>query len=130
MGMRYVVATSKTIDQAAADLSQAVARHGFGVLHIHDLQQTLHKKGVELAHACRIFEVCNPHKAIEVLNADMGMNMALPCRISVYEEDGQTMIGTIRPTAMLGLLSDSVALQAAAEDVERASIAIIDEAAA
>ena len=35
----------------------------------------------------------------------MKLTMALPCRISVYTEAGQTRIGTIRPGAMLRGLS-------------------------
>ena len=127
--MRYVVDSTKTVDQAAADLEQSVAKHGFGVLHIHDLKATLHSKGIEFPNECRIFEVCNPQKAVEVLSEDMEMNMALPCRISVYEENGKTRIGTILPTAILGMLSDSEKLRDVAQEVEDTSIRIINDAA-
>ncbi|MBI4574536.1 MAG: DUF302 domain-containing protein [candidate division NC10 bacterium] len=50
-------------------------------------------------NACKILEVCNPQRATQVLTANMGVNMALPCRISVYQEGGKTRIGMIRPTA-------------------------------
>ena len=43
--MYYVVETDKSFEQAAADLEAAVTRHGFGVLHVHDLGQTLRSKG-------------------------------------------------------------------------------------
>jgi len=58
----------------------------------------------------------------------MGMNVALPCRISVYEDGGQTRIGMVRPTAMLASLSDSQELRRVAEDVELATIRMIDQA--
>jgi uncharacterized protein (DUF302 family) len=35
--MYYIVETDKSFDQASTDLAAAVVRHGFGVLHIHDL---------------------------------------------------------------------------------------------
>ena len=44
--MYYVVETDKSFEQAAADLEAAVTRHGFGVLHVHDLGQTLRSKGI------------------------------------------------------------------------------------
>ena len=110
------------------DLQQAAKDHGFGVLHIHNLKETLNNKGVEFSNECQILEVCNPHKAKEVLSADMSMNMALPCRISVYEENGQTKIGMIKPKALLAGLSDSEALIAVAAEVENISIEIIERA--
>lgn len=126
--MKYIIESSKSVDQAAQDLQDAVKRNGFGVLHIYDLKQTLEEKGAPIDHECRIFDVCNPQKAQEVLNMDMSMNMALPCRISVYEQDGVTKIGLISPTAMLSLLSDAPGLSDVAKDVEDAIKKMIEEA--
>jgi uncharacterized protein (DUF302 family) len=55
--MRYVVKSSKTVDQATSDLEAAVKANGFGVLHQYDLKKTLAGKGVDLPHECRILEV-------------------------------------------------------------------------
>ena len=79
--MYYMVETSKPFEQAAIDLDAAVKKHGFGVLHIHDLGNTLRSKGMAFDEQCRVFEVCNPAQAAKVLAADMRLNMALPCRI-------------------------------------------------
>jgi uncharacterized protein (DUF302 family) len=128
--MYYAVTSSKPVERAARDLEAAVKKHGFGVLHVYDLKQTLASKGVTLAAECRIFEVCNPQQAAKVLSADMTLNMALPCRISVYEQDGATKIGMIRPTALLGVLSRDPKLAEVAETVETAIETMIDEAAA
>lgn len=125
--MIYVRTTKKSVDQASADVEAAVGRHGFGVLHTYDFKATLGSKGFELANECRVLEVCNPKQASEILHDDMRMNMALPCRISVYEDGGETKIGMIRPTALLQLISDSEQLARAAKDVEQTVEAIIDE---
>ena len=90
--MYYIVETSKPFAQAAEDLDAAVKAHQFGVLHVHDIGNTLRSKGVEFAEQCKVFEVCNPKQAAKVMSADMSMNMALPCRISVYTEKGKTLI--------------------------------------
>ena len=75
-----------------------------------------------------MFEVCNPQQANAVLNDDMSLNMALPCRISIWQEDGQTKIGTISPKSLLAMLSDSSELARVASEVEDTLKAIIDEA--
>jgi uncharacterized protein (DUF302 family) len=126
--MRYIVSSDKSVEQATTDLEEAVRRNGFGVLHQYDLKKTLAGKGVELPHECRILDVCNPQQAARVLTADMGMNVALPCRVSVYEDGGQTRIGMVKPTAMLASLSDSLELRRVAEDVELAIARMIDSA--
>jgi uncharacterized protein (DUF302 family) len=54
------------------------------------------------------------------------MNIALPCRISVYEDGGATWIGMARPTALLASLSEAPGLREVAEEVERATIRMID----
>ncbi len=126
--MLYVRETPKSVDQAEQDLAEAVKRHGFGVLHTYDLQAKMREKGVEFPRACRILEVCNPRRASEVLTANMSVSTALPCRISVYEEDGKTRIGTLLPTALLRTFPGSEALQPVAEEVERAIKSMIDEA--
>jgi len=92
-----IVETPKPFVQAVADLESAVKNHGFGVLHIHNLGTTLRNKGIGFAEECKIFEVCNPQQAANVLSCDMRLNRALPCRISVYTEQGQTKIGLIKP---------------------------------
>ena len=128
MNPRYIAETSKTPAQAVIDLEASVKQHGYGVLHTYDLKQTLASKGFDLPSACRILEICNPKQAAAVLTADMGMNMALPCRISVYQDDGRTLIGMVRPTLLLAALSDSAELRTIAEQVEHDIIAIIEAA--
>ena len=126
--MKYVVETDKSVDQAASALEAAVARHNFGVLHVYDLKQTLHGKGFDLPNECRIYEVCNPAQALKVLSSDMDMNMALPCRISVYQDGGKTRVGMVLPTAMLSSLSPAGGLDEVAAFVEQETRAMIDDA--
>lgn len=127
--MYYVVETQKNFAQAADDLAAAVKAHGFGVLHVHDLGETLRSKGVEFEEQCKVFEVCNPQQAAKVLSTDMRLNMALPCRISVFTEGGRTRIGLIRPRDMLASLSQDRELLDVADEVERATVRMIDDAA-
>lgn len=125
--MYYIVESDKSFEQAVTDLESAVKRHGFGVLHIHDLGATLRSKGIDFAEQCKILEVCNPQQAAKVLASDMRLNMALPCRISVYTEKNRTQIGLIKPAQMLSALSTDPALTQTAKDVEDTILRMIDE---
>ena len=126
--MYYIVDTPKTFTQAAADLEAAVVAHNFGVLHVHDLGNTMRSKGIAIEEQCKIFEVCNPAQAAKVLQTDMRLNMALPCRISVYTDQGKTKIGLITPVKMLSSLSQDAALLPIAREVEEKTIQMIEDA--
>jgi uncharacterized protein (DUF302 family) len=126
--MYYIVKSQKSFDRAVADLDAAVRRHQFGVLHVHDLGATLRSKGQAFAEECKVFEVCSPRHAAAVLATDLRLNTALPCRISVYTEGGETRIGMLEPEKLLALLADTPELTAVAREVGDATRRMIDEA--
>lgn len=126
--MKFIVESDKSVAQAAADLELAIAERKFGVLHTHNIHATLNAKGVPFEPECLVLEVCNPLQAARVLTEDMDMNMALPCRVSVYQKNGRTVIGMLSPRAMLQSLSDSPALAQVAAEVEQVLTEAIEAA--
>lgn len=122
-------ATTVGLDEICRILPEISQRHKFGVLGVHDLKEKMASKGVAFPGECRVFEVCNPQQAKEVLTGAMEISTALPCRISVYVEHGKTVLATIKPTKLFGLFSAPDAAAAAAS-VEQTITQIIDEAAA
>jgi uncharacterized protein (DUF302 family) len=86
------------------------------------------KKGVEITHECLIFEVCQPQQAKKVLDANMSISTALPCRISIYEEAGKTTLATLKPTTLLAMFN-TPQLNDVAQEVEDSILAIMIAAA-
>jgi uncharacterized protein (DUF302 family) len=127
--MLFKLSTDKTVSEAAASLQAAVEANHFGVMQVHNLKETMMKKGVEFARECLIFEVCQPQQAKKVLDQNMSVSTALPCRISVYEENGKTVLATLKPTTLLAMFNVP-ALQQVAQEVEDTLIKIMKEAAA
>jgi uncharacterized protein (DUF302 family) len=127
--MLIQLTTHKTVKEVADALPTAVQAHHFGVMQVHDLKESMWKKGVEIAHECLIFEVCQPQQAKKVLDAKMSISTALPCRISVYEEGGQTTLATLKPTVLLAMFN-TPQLNDAAQEVEEALLKIMAQAAA
>ncbi len=128
MTIYYIVETEKTVEQAAADLEKSVANNKFGTLHIHKVSDILRSKGFDMKEEVHVFEVCQPGHAFKVLSHDLRINMALPCRISVYTEGGKTKIGMINPKLLLSMLPDAEALAPVANEVQTTMEAIINEA--
>jgi uncharacterized protein (DUF302 family) len=127
--MLITMQSEKSIDDTANALQAAVIANHFGVMHVHNLQETMAKKGVEFAHQCLVFEVCNPQQAKRVLDSNMGISTALPCRITVYEEGGKTMLATLKPTVLLAMFK-APQLESVAQEVESTIVKIMEQAVA
>ena len=126
--MTYSKHSSRSSEELEKRLREAATRHKFGILHVHDLRQTLQSKGIELGSECRVYDVCNPQAASIALHTEMRVSTVLPCRISIFSENQGCTIATVRPTSLLQATGlDGVA--SLADEVEREVIAIIDEAA-
>jgi len=126
--MLVKLSTDKTVTAAAAALEAAVLANHFGVMQVHNLKETMTKKGVEFIPECLIFEVCQPQQAKKVLEQDMSISTALPCRISIYEEEGKTVLATLKPTTLLAMFNVPQ-LEVVARDVENTIVKIMKEAA-
>ena len=125
--MLYEKNASQPIQEVVDAIQVAAAAQQFSVLGIHDLKQKMNAKGVDFGPECRVLEVCNPFKAKTVLETDMAISNALPCRISVYEEAGKVKVSTLKPTAILGLFGRPE-LECVAQEVEDTMVRIIDVA--
>jgi len=125
--MLYEKEATGSVDEVVAKIEAAAAANQFGVLGIHDLKQKMAAKGVDFGPECRVLEVCNPGKAKTVLETDMAISNALPCRISVYEEAGAVKVSTLKPTVLLKMFNRPE-LEPVAQEVEDVMLRIIDAA--
>lgn len=125
--MLISLSTDKTIAEVSKALELAITENHFGLMQVHDLRATMNKKGIEMESPCLIFEVCQPQQAKKVLDQNMSISTALPCRISVYEENGKTVLATLKPTVLLGLFN-SPKLKDVAEEVENTIVKIMEDA--
>jgi hypothetical protein len=57
------------------------------------------------------------------------VSTALPCRISIYEEGGKTILATLKPTTLLAMFN-TPQLKGVAQEVEDTNVKIMKEAVA
>ena len=127
--MLITLPTEKHVSEAADALQAAVEANHYGVMQVHNLKETMTNKGVEFARECLIFEVCQPQQAKKVLDHNMSVSTALPCRIAIYEQGGKTILATLKPTALLAMFN-TPQLKAVAQEVEDTIVRIMQEAVA
>jgi len=109
--MTYIVKTTSHIDTVKNELESKAKEVGFGVLHTYDFKQILQGKGFPIEREITLFEVCNPPAAQQALSHAPDISVYLPCRISVYEDNGQTVLATIGAEEMLASVELDEALK-------------------
>ncbi len=126
--MFITVRSNDPIGEVRQRFEDASAERKFGVQAIHNVTATLAGKGIPFDRKLYIYEVCNPGYAKKVLDADIRIATALPCRVSIYIDGGDVVLETLKPTTMLRMF-DVPPLMGVAQEVETAIAAIMKEAA-
>jgi uncharacterized protein (DUF302 family) len=103
----YQKSSKRSLQEVEQSLREAVQRHKFGILHVLDLKNTLHDKGIDLDDEVRIYDVCNPLAASQALHQNMAAATVLPCRIAVYSGADGVAVGTVRPTDLFAATAAS-----------------------
>ena len=127
MEFDYTVVTDKAFDEVVGEVKTQLQELKFGTLWELDVPSKLKEKGVDFDGKARILEVCNPHRAKEALEHNMNVIYFLPCKVVVYEIEGQTKIGMVKPTLFMDMLKDD-GLKDFATEVENTIKQALDKA--
>ena len=93
--MIYTTTTSYPLTTVKAQLEEKAKILGFGLLGTYEFKKILKSKGFEITRDITVYELCNPVAAHSALNALPEISVYLPCRLSVYHENGATVLATI-----------------------------------
>lgn len=118
--------TKKSFDATLFAVEGEIAKAGFRVLCVHDVQATLAEKGFTI-EPMKIVEFCDAKSAYTVLSADPKIGLCLPCKILVYMKDGATILSGMRPTVLRQFFPDAQ-LETLPEEVDTRIRAVIDNA--
>lgn len=122
----YTLESDKPFDEVVELLEEKVLENKFRVLHIHDVKATLDEKGFEL-YPLKIIEVCNAGFAHTALNKERSVALFMPCKFTVAEIDGKTIVSLGRPSVISQMMPDS-GLEELASSVEATLKKAMEEA--
>ncbi|MBP9490276.1 MAG: DUF302 domain-containing protein [Aliarcobacter sp.] len=123
--MQYMEVSNKSVQEVIDSLKEITAKYKYGIQHIHNVKETLKSKGIELENECQIVDICNPIVAQKFLSEDMSLSIIMPCKISVYTQDGDTMIAM---NSLVQLVDDiNPDLIEIAQEAQETLLEIIDE---
>ena len=126
--MFITVRTRKSLGEVRQRFEESAAEHKFGVLGVHDVADRLRAKGLPFDRKFYVYEVCNPVAAKRVLDTNVRIGTALPCRVTIYTDGGDVVLETLKPTAMLAMFGEP-SLDGTAREIESAIEATMNEAA-
>ncbi len=106
--MLYEKETRGSVAEVTERVGDAASRNDLGVLGTHNLKEAMAAKGVVFEPEVRVIELCSPKQAKLMLESDMSVSSALPCRISVFEEGGKVKVSAIKPSLHLGQFDNPV----------------------
>lgn len=93
--MVYKIISTLSKAEISGRLDTEAKKYGFGVLGLYDFKKILKEKKFPIQKDITVFELCNPKAAQKALEYDAEISVYLPCRVSVYEENGKTVVATI-----------------------------------
>jgi uncharacterized protein (DUF302 family) len=113
-------------DDAVASVEAALARHGFVVKVVHDIQATLAAKGFTIK-PIRIYGPRDPSVAPAAEGQEERLARLMPCRVNVFVDDEDVVVTALRPTLLCRVFPED-RLDDMAIALERVLIAVVDEA--
>jgi len=93
--MVYTITTTASFETVKEELEAKAKEIGFGLLTTYEFKEILEGKGFPIEKDITVFELCNPKGAQQALTYMSEISVYLPCRISVYKENGVTVLSTI-----------------------------------
>ena len=94
-------------DTAIERVTEVLAKEGFGILTVIDVQATLKMKLDKDIRPYRILGACNPELADQAIAAVPEIGLLLPCNVLVREdEEDHVHVSFMDPGAVLGMVDD------------------------
>lgn len=110
--MIYKVTTNTPLEQVKEEFEVHSKEQSFGILGTYEFKKMLEEKGFPIEKDITVYEICYPAAAQKILSEKPELAIFLPCRISLYEENGKTVISTLNMKTLIDSFNLSISLKA------------------
>lgn len=124
MAYHFSTLVKLPFEAAVAATTEALKRHGFGVLTEIDVQATLREKLGQQMDPYLILGACNPPLAHRALATDISIGLLLPCNVVIRADAGQTVVEALDPQIMVTVTGEPALKPVAEEAASRLRAAL------
>ena len=97
----YKIVSNKSIEQIIEKVPAACEEKKFALLQTYVYHEIVESKGFPIERKVYIYEVCQANVAAVMLTDYPHFSIFMPCRISIYEDNGKVVISTMNMEIML-----------------------------
>ncbi len=115
--MIYKTETTYPLETVKAQLEEKAKQLGFGILGSYEFKKLLKERGFEITRDVTVYELCNPAAAHKALSTLPEISVYLPCKLSLYTQNGVTVLATIGIEDMLNAVDVDDALKAHLQEI-------------
>ena len=97
----HKITSKQSIEKISGDVPAACEKHKFALLHTYGYHEIVASKGFPINRKVYIYEICQAKTAAAMLTDFPHFSIFMPCKLAVYEENGNTVISTMNMEIML-----------------------------
>ncbi|MBU2553324.1 MAG: DUF302 domain-containing protein [Bacteroidetes bacterium] len=95
------VEANQEIENISQQVPAKCEEYGFTLLTTYNYHEIVENKGFPIKQKVWIYEICVAKTAALMLTSNPNFSIFMPCKLSVYEENGKTIISTMNMGIML-----------------------------
>jgi uncharacterized protein (DUF302 family) len=106
----YKIVSSNSIESISAKVPGLCDQHKFALLQTYVYHEIVESKGFPIKRKVFIYEICQAKTAAGMLTDNPEFSIFMPCKLSIYEENGKTVISTMNMEIMLDAIKSNQSL--------------------
>lgn len=106
----YKISSKQPINEIHEKVPVACEQYKFALLQTYVYHDIVESKGFPINRKVYIYEVCQAKTAAGMLTDFPHFSLFMPCKLAIYEKDGETVISTMNMGAVLDAIRSNEAL--------------------
>ena len=123
----YTITSQLPIEQIAEKVPAACEQNKFALLYTYVYHDIVANKGFPIKRKVFIYEVCQAKTAADMLTDFPHFSIFMPCKLSIYEENGTVAVSTMNMEMMLNAIGSNEKLFTEASSLFNTLKKVMDE---
>ena len=125
----YEIASKLSIEEIKEKVPAACEQNKFAVLQTYVYHDIVASKGFPIDRKVYIYEICQAKTAAAMLTDFPHFAIFMPCKLAIYENNGETIISTMNMEIMLNAVDSNPELFKEASAMFKTLQSLMDEIA-